>query len=108
MSSLSPAHTQTVLAHLNEIAPDTFDEGSFGRWTFTSLRRDADTWALAFTNTGAVDGDLTTFHFAGDCVDADGRVSDAWFEAVNTAVLDWESEMSDGGDGGDDGGGDED
>jgi hypothetical protein len=93
---LSDAHKQAALAHLNEIAPDTFDEGEFGPWTFTGLRREDDTWVLEFDNAEGADG--VRFKYAGDCVDEAGSVADDWFEQINQAILEWESEVSGHGD----------
>lgn len=98
MSTLSPEHTSIVLAHLNSIAPDTFNEGEFSRWKFTSVSRKGAEWYVAFTNTGAADGDGVSFAFDGECVDAHGSVRSEWFDALNSAVLEWESEMVGGGD----------
>lgn len=86
---LSDAHKQAALAHLNDICPDTFDEGEFGPWTFTDLRRAGDQWTLDFDN--AEGSDSVTFPFAGDCVDADGSVVDDWFEQINAAIIEWET-----------------
>ncbi len=103
MSTLSPEHTKIVLAHLNSIAPDTFNEGDFSRWSFTSVRRKGAEWSVGFTNTGAADGDGVSFSFDGECVDEHGSVRSEWFEVLNTAVLEWESEMRGDGDWGDSG-----
>ena len=98
MAALSPEHKALALAHLNDIAPDTFDEGQFGQWKFSTLQREDDRWNLAFSNTGSSDGDVVSFAFAGDAIDARGSVNPAWFEALSAAVLDWESGMGEGGD----------
>lgn len=89
---LSDAHKQAALAHLNDICPDTFDEGDFGPWTFTGLRREGDAWTLDFDN--AEGSDAVTFTFAGDCVDEDGGVVQDWFEQINAAIIDWENGAS--------------
>lgn len=93
---LTDAHKQVALAHLNDISPDTFDEGEFGPWTFTGLHREGDEWTLDFDN--AEGGDSVTFTFAGDCVDADGTASQDWFEQINAAILEWENDASGFGD----------
>lgn len=89
---LSDAHKQAALAHLNDICPDTFDEGEFGPWTFTDLSREGDEWTLDFDN--AEGSDAVKFTFAGDCVDDDGITSQDWFEQINAAILEWESSAS--------------
>jgi len=86
---LTEQHVQIILAHLNDISPDTFDEGSFGPWNFTGLKRDNDQWTLEFSY--AEGDDCVGFTYAGDCVDAEGGVSDEWFDQVNDAILEWES-----------------
>lgn len=84
-------HAAAALAHLNEICPDTFDEGSFGPWTFTTLSREANTWRLAFSN--STGDDAVRFSFDGACVQGPHNiVNNAWFDAVNAAILVWESE----------------
>jgi hypothetical protein len=88
---LSDDHKQAALAHLNEIAPDTFDEGEFGPWTFTGLSREGDTWTLEFDN--AEGGDAIGFVFAGNCVEDSGGIVDEWFEQINGAILEWEAEV---------------
>ncbi|MEX1365212.1 MAG: hypothetical protein AB1Z98_18945 [Nannocystaceae bacterium] len=89
---LSDAHKQAALEHLNEICPDTFDEGEFGPWKFTGLSRKGDEWSLAFENSEGDDG--ITFTFAGDCVDGSGSVVDEWFEQINSGILEWEQEVA--------------
>jgi hypothetical protein len=97
MSDLPAEHKKSVLDHLNHIAPDTFDEGEFGRWRFSSLAREGSRWRVGFENSGAPDGDVVSFAFEGDCVDEQGIVRSEWFEALNDAVMSWESEQSDWG-----------
>ena len=99
MTVLSTEHKTLALKHLNDIAPDTFNEGQFGSWKFTSLRREEDRWNVGFRNSGASDGDVASFTFAGDAVDASGSVSSDWFEALSAAILNWEQDMDGGGDG---------
>lgn len=99
MSTLSPEHTKIVLAHLNQIAPDTFNEGEFGRWKFTNVSRNGADWYVGFTNSGVVDGDGVSFAFDGECVGEHGSIRSEWFEALNSAVLAWETDMVVGGDG---------
>ncbi len=98
MSTLAPAHKAAALAQLNDIAPDTFDEGEFGPWTFTDLTREGDEWTLSFDNGEA---DSVTFTHTGDCI-VDGAMSQDWFEQINAAILEWESQNGDGDGGGDD------
>lgn len=90
---LSDEHKKAALDHLNEICPDTFDEGEFGPWQFTGLSRNGETWTLSFSNSEG--GDSVEFTFAGDCVDGSGGVVSDWFEQINTAIIDWEMGMSD-------------
>ena len=52
---LGDEHKKAALAHLNEICPDTFDEGEFGPWEFTDLSRDGDEWTLSFSNSEGAD-----------------------------------------------------
>ena len=93
---LDAAHAAAALAHLNEICPDTFDEGSFGPWTFTSLTREGNTWRLAFSN--STGDDAVRFTFAEPCVEGPhNSINSNWFEAVNSAILDWEGQQGDDG-----------
>jgi hypothetical protein len=87
---LSDSHRQASLAHLNEIAPDTFDEGSFGPWSFTNLRREGAEWTLSFTN--ADGASRVGFTYEGDCVNASGAIVDEWFEKLNDAIFQWEAD----------------
>lgn len=87
---LSDAHKKAALAHLDDIAPDTFDEGEFGPWTFTGLDREGDEWTLDFDNSEG--SDSVTFTFSGDCLDDSGGVVKEWFEEINTALLAWEQD----------------
>lgn len=89
----SDDHKKAALSHLNEICPDTFDEGEFGPWTFGDITREGDTWTLAFSNSEGVDS--VSFTFAGDCVTESGSVVDDWFEQINSAIIEWEMGMSD-------------
>ncbi len=95
MTSLEPADKSLALAHLNDICPDTFDEGDFGPWKFTDLTREGDQWTLTFNN-GEASGDDVEFTFAGSCRDG-GEVDQNWFQQVNAAILVWERKMSGGG-----------
>ncbi len=85
---LTPEHQKRALDHLNEICPDTFDEGENGPWKFTSLSREGSTWTLAFQN--AAGSDSVRFEFDGDCVDETGIVAD-WFERINARIAEWEA-----------------
>lgn len=104
MAILTDEHREIGLAHLNEICPDTFDEGEFGPWTFTSLGRKDDAWTLEFDNSAG--SDLVEFTYAGGVVDDGGGVSHDWFEQVSAAIQTWESTAR-GDDMGDDDMGDE-
>lgn len=90
---LISAHKTAALAHLNDICPDTFDEGTFGPWTFTDLTRAGSAWTLSFDN--STGSDAVAFTFDGDCIDANGGVVSDWFEEINKAILDWEGEHGD-------------
>ena len=85
---LSDEHKKIALAHLNDICPDTFDEGEFGPWKFTDLSRNEDRWTLAFDNCEG--GDSVRFTWATDCVNAEGSIVDDWFEQISAAILEWE------------------
>lgn len=87
---LSEEHKKIALAHLNDICPDTFDEGEFGPWSFTDLSRDGDNWSLSFDNSEGED--CVAFKWAADCVDEHGGVVQDWFEQINAAILEWESD----------------
>lgn len=88
-SDLASTHAKQALEHLNEICPDTFDEGEFGPWTFHQLSRQGSRWALSFDNSKGQD--CVLFTFEGDCVDEDGVVNDEWFEQASDAISDWEN-----------------
>ena len=91
MATLTDDDREAALAHLNEICPDTFDEGEFAPWTFTGLQRIEDLWTLSFDNANG--SDQVEFTYTGGCVD-DGIVTNDGFEAVNTAIQAWESEAA--------------
>ncbi len=90
---LSDEHKKAALSHLNEICPDTFNEGEFGPWTFTDLAREGEEWTLQFNNSEGAD--LVNFGFSGNCIDDSGGVVDEWFEKINAAIIEWEMGMSD-------------
>lgn len=94
MTTLSEAHKSAALRHLNQICPDTFDEGEFGPWSFIDLERQGEKWTLSFKN-GQTDSDDVTFAYAGDCLGPDGTVSQDWFERINEAILEWEQDAGD-------------
>jgi hypothetical protein len=86
---LTEKSKKVALEHLNEICPDTFDEGEFGPWKFTALERDGASWTLSFNN---VNGEGSVmFDFDGDCLDAKGIVVSDWFEQINAAILVYEA-----------------
>jgi hypothetical protein len=89
---LAEEHRQIVLAHLNDIAPDTFNEGEFSDWSFPTLKLEGSTWMLAFRNSGTEGSEVVQFSFEGDAVDANGAVQEDWMEALNAAIFGWESE----------------
>ena len=82
-----------VLKFLNQIAPDTFNEGEFGNWTFTSLARKGDEWRIGFRNRAAADGDVLTFELAGEAFDPAGNLRQEWLDALNNAIFGWEGDM---------------
>lgn len=88
----------TILSFLNDIAPDTFSEGDFANWTFRSMSRDGDSWRIGFRNTGAEDGDVLSFTFAGEALDTTGSVRREWLDTLQQAVFRWEGEMRGEGD----------
>ena len=90
---LTESDKNDALAHLNEICADTFNEGEFGPWKFKKLSLKGKEWTLTFTNYEG--GDAVSFEFDGECIDDDGQVDSDWFDAVNTAIIEWEAEMSD-------------
>ncbi len=85
--TLDPKHVKHVLYDLNDVAPDTLDEGAYSRWRFTALERTGNTWTLKYTNSGHPDGDFVRFDHAGPCV-IDGRTSRKWEDAVFEALSD--------------------
>ena len=92
MSELSMEQKKEALAYLNEIAPDTFDEGEFGSWRFTSISRSEEEWRIGFRNRSAADGDVLTFRLAGEAMEG-GAPRQAWSDALQRAVFDWEAAM---------------
>lgn len=85
---LSDTHKEVVLTHLNDICPDTFDEGEFGPWTFTGLTRDGSTWTVSFEN--ALGDESAGFDYDGDCVDERGVVDPDFFEQLSGSISAWE------------------
>ncbi len=96
--TLSAEHRQTLLSHLNDIAPDTFNEGDYGNWDFRTIQLEGSTWMVAFRNSGTDGSEVLQFSFEGDAVDAEGRVQDAWMDALNEAIFAWERAAGDDGD----------
>lgn len=77
-----------VLEQLNDICPDTFDEGPFAPWKFTALTRNDDRWTLSFENSEGRSS--ASFTFQGDAVDANGIVAKRWFTRARKALNEWE------------------
>jgi hypothetical protein len=89
---LSAEHRKILLDHLNEIAPDTFNEGEFSGWQFRTIDVvDGSTWMVAFRNSGTEGSEVLQFSFEGDALDGDGGVRDAWTDALNKAIFAWEA-----------------
>ena len=86
---LTDEHKKRALDHLNEICPDTFNEGAFGPWTFTDLARTGATWTLSFSN--ASGRDRVQFECDASCVDEDESIPSRWFDALNARIIEWES-----------------
>jgi hypothetical protein len=86
---LTQEHKRRTLDHLNDICPDTFDEGAFGPWTFTDLTQKGATWTLSFSNKSG--RDCVEFDSDASCLDEDERISSEWFDALNARILTWEA-----------------
>jgi hypothetical protein len=87
---LSDTDRTNLLDEVNEVSPDTFDEGPLGPWKFTDVARSGSTWTLSFVNRegkGAI-----SFEYDGAAFDEDGLVSEGWSEQLNDAVATYEEE----------------
>ncbi|MBN1499089.1 MAG: hypothetical protein JW982_02960 [Spirochaetes bacterium] len=89
---LSDREKKTVLDGLNEICPDTFNEGSHGEWEFTDIVQDGKKWIVHFNNDSGTD--YVSFNYDGSCVSKNDMSQD-WFESLSAAVSDWEMEQMD-------------
>jgi hypothetical protein len=90
---LDPEHVKTVLEDLNESAPDTFDEGRFGSWTFDAIEKTAKHWLVAFEN--AHGSDYVAFSTRHALVDDDGTSSQDWINSLIEAIGEWEKDQPD-------------
>ena len=78
-----------IIGFLNDVAPDTFNEGRYASWEFTKVTRKGDIWTLTFEADG-IPGKLT-FPMKGECVDEEGLMSEVWFDqALVPAIAAWE------------------
>lgn len=90
---LDESEVATVLEHLNDVAPDTFDEAGLGNWTFTGIEKTATKWVVAF-DVGE-ESDAVAFATKHHLVDAQGQTSSRWFDALGKAVSRWSETRSD-------------
>jgi hypothetical protein len=79
-----------IVDALNDVAPDTFDEGDHGPWTFSKLASKAGRWTLVF-EAGGQPGSVS-FPFDGHCLDEDGTMATDWYESGAVPALHaWET-----------------
>ena len=89
-SVISSQDSEFVCSWLNELAPDTFDEGEFGEWTFQSIKINDGEWVVEFHNSEG--DDSVSFTHSGGAV-VEGVVESSWMDRLNQAILQWECEM---------------
>ena len=74
-----------VLDYLNELAPDTLDEGEYPGWRFTKLERKSTdrgtVWKLYYTNSRTPKVQCVAFRHQGPCLVQD-NVSTKWVATV--------------------------
>lgn len=94
LAKLSAAQTKKIVDGLNDVCPDTLCEGDFD-WKFKSLEHAHGRITLTFTATHQQSkktfDDKITFAFSGDVLDSDGVDTEAWSDALNKAILEWEN-----------------
>jgi len=79
MNELDPKDAKMALSELNEIAPDTVDEGDYGPWNFTKLTKKGNTYTLSFTNSEGKDKFVFDFE---EPLIVDGRVNQKWVQLI--------------------------
>ncbi|MCU0655337.1 MAG: hypothetical protein MUF64_08635 [Polyangiaceae bacterium] len=90
---LTRAERKVVLEHLNEIAPDTFDEGELGPWSFEDISVVNGEFRVAASNR---DGETALwFKHPGPVLGGPGRVNPSWFDAFSRCMLATEQESDD-------------
>lgn len=82
---------QALCKHINQIAPDTFDEGEFGPWNFLKVTREGTSWRIKFDNAEGIDE--VTFQQESPGLLANGNIDEPWMESLNHAVSIWEAKM---------------
>lgn len=84
---LEEEEVATVLQHLNDISPDTFDEAGLGNWEFTGIEQTAKAWIVAFDVRG--ESDFVSFSCKHHFVEADGQPTEKWVSALSRAIAKW-------------------
>ncbi len=89
---------KAILDFLNEIAPDTYDEGEYSKWEFTDVSQKGDTYTVYFENehyeaNGYRESSSVTFATSAPPVDEneDPLVNLEWIEVLDKAILEWEN-----------------
>ncbi len=90
MNELTQKEIKLALDTLNDIAPDTVDEGEFGPWKFTNLTKNGDEYSLSFTN---VDGpSCFVFNFKNPLI-IDNQVNEKWTQKIMDLSIEWEDQF---------------
>jgi hypothetical protein len=84
---LDPEHVRMVLDDLNEIAPDTVDEGKFGPWTFDAIEKTKTHWLVGFEN--STGSDIVAFKSKHPLAN-DNKSSQKWTDDLMDAIREWE------------------
>jgi hypothetical protein len=85
--ALDPEDVRMVLDDLNEVAPDTVDEGEFGPWTFEAIEKTKTHWLVGFENSEG--SDIVAFKSKHPLANDDLR-SQEWTEDLMDAIREWE------------------
>lgn len=77
---------QLALNFLNEVAPDTFNEGEFYNWTFTDLRFEDDFYILTFSNSAVTDY-ILEFKSEFPVITPEDGINMDWMKDLNAAIF---------------------
>ncbi|MBK7882628.1 MAG: hypothetical protein IPJ81_01415 [Chitinophagaceae bacterium] len=85
-----------ILRFLNDVAPDTYNEGEYGNWEFKDVTKDGNEYTIDFENEhyeaeGERNSDSITFTTDLAPLNADGGVNLDWLDILNKTLQDEEN-----------------